>query len=159
MTPMTIVIHGLRLGRGGNDRGSWKARYYGRKKRMGADGKARREPMTGSRRQRDVVSFAITQVLACRLSHIVRDGGRTLDERFRNALGAGPWTVTVTRVAPGSGLDGHDNLATACKHVIDEVAAWMGVDDRDERVEWRVEQEHGPWGARVRIEDRERSTT
>src|SRR5512141_1757365 len=107
--------------------------------------------MTGSKRQREMVSAALLHVVS--LAPIVRDGGQvTIEGRFRRLLGAGPWTMTVTRVAPGSGLDGHDNLATACKHVVDEVASWMGVDDRDERVEWRTEQARGPWGVRVRIE-------
>lgn len=158
MTPMTIEIHGLRLGRGGNDSGGWRARFYGRRGVKGHDGKAGRAPMTGSKRQREVVSHALVQSLALARAPIVRDVENPgTQELFLKRLGAGPWIVTVTRIAPGSGLDGHDNLATACKHVVDEVASWMGVDDRDERVEWRTEQARGPWGVRVRIEDRERS--
>jgi hypothetical protein len=71
-----------------------------------------------------------------------------------------PVTVTLTRVAPRQ-LDAEDNLTAALKAVRDEVAAQLGVDDRDARVTWRYGQERG--GARehaVRIEvveDGERS--
>lgn len=44
-----------------------------------------------------------------------------------------PCVVTLTRCAPSNGLDG-DNLAGACKAVRDEVAAWIGVDDRHEEL-------------------------
>ena len=57
--------------------------------------------------------------------------------RTRPAL---PLVVTVTRVAPGRGLDEHDNLPGACKHVVDAVAAWLGIDDRDPRISWRYAQ-------------------
>lgn len=39
-----------------------------------------------------------------------------------------PCTITVTRVAPGNGLDGHDNLSGSCKAVVDELASILGVD-------------------------------
>ena len=51
-----------------------------------------------------------------------------------------PLVVTVTRIAPGKGLDPHDNLPGACKHVVDEIAAWLDIDDRDTRVSWRYAQ-------------------
>jgi hypothetical protein len=50
-----------------------------------------------------------------------------------------PLVVTVTRVAPGT-LDAHDNLPGACKHVVDALASWLGVDDRNEGITWRYDQ-------------------
>jgi hypothetical protein len=46
----------------------------------------------------------------------------------------------LTRHSSGT-LDAHDNLPSAFKHIVDELAAWMGVDDADQRVQWRYEQE------------------
>jgi hypothetical protein len=51
------------------------------------------------------------------------------------------WEVTVTRIAPRK-VDGHDNLRTICKGVIDEVTAWIGLKtDSDERIKFEYEQE------------------
>lgn len=50
-----------------------------------------------------------------------------------------PVVVTLTRCAPSSGLDS-DNLLSSLKGCRDQVAKWLGVDDRDPRVEWRYEQ-------------------
>ena len=52
-----------------------------------------------------------------------------------------PCNVRIVRVAP-SRLD-DDNLARAAKAVRDELASWLGVDDRDERVSWSVAQTRG----------------
>lgn len=53
----------------------------------------------------------------------------------------GPWLVTITRLAAKE-LDGHDNLRGACKSVVDEVAAWLGLaSDRDPSVTWCYRQE------------------
>jgi len=49
-----------------------------------------------------------------------------------------PVTVELTRVAPRS-LDS-DNLQGAFKAVRDAVAAWLGIDDGDDRIEWRYAQ-------------------
>ena len=67
-----------------------------------------------------------------------------------------PLLVTVTRVAPGRGLDAHDNLPGACKHVVDAVAKWLGIDDRDPRVSWRYDQKADgkTVGVGIRIEVR-----
>ena len=62
-----------------------------------------------------------------------------------------PCTVRLTRIAPSSGLDS-DNLAGSQKHVRDGIADALGIDDRDPRVTWFYDQERGPWGVRVRIE-------
>lgn len=50
-----------------------------------------------------------------------------------------PAVVTITRIAPRP-LDS-DNLAGSAKAVRDTVASWLGIDDRDERVTWRVVHE------------------
>jgi hypothetical protein len=52
-----------------------------------------------------------------------------------------PCTVTITRVSPRA-LDS-DNIHGALKHVRDGVADAMGIDDRDPRVTWLVEQRKG----------------
>jgi hypothetical protein len=60
-----------------------------------------------------------------------------------------PCTVLLTRVAPSAGLD-DDNLSGALKGVRDEVAKWLGVDDRQRtQVRYRYAQARGPWGVRI----------
>lgn len=60
-----------------------------------------------------------------------------------------PCTVKLTRCAPSNGLD-DDNLAGALKGVRDEIAKWLGVDDRDRRqVRYVYDQRRAPWGVRV----------
>lgn len=67
-----------------------------------------------------------------------------------------PVVVTVTRVAPSSGLDPHDGLGAALKGVIDGVADALGLrNDRDPRVRWVLDQRRGApgvYGVEVRIE-------
>lgn len=59
--------------------------------------------------------------------------------------------VTITRIAPGNGLD-DDNLAGACKHVRDEIAHWLGVDDkRSDIVRYAYAQARGPWSVRIEV--------
>ena len=60
-----------------------------------------------------------------------------------------PCVVAITRIAPRD-LD-TDNLQGSAKHVRDEVAAWLGVDDRDPRVTWHVGQERGAYSVRVEV--------
>ncbi len=63
------------------------------------------------------------------------------------ARGMRPWEpetrerawVTLTRIAPSSGLD-DDNLRAALKAVRDGVADAMGINDRDPRVLWIYDQ-------------------
>lgn len=65
-----------------------------------------------------------------------------------------PLTVALTRVAPRQ-LD-DDNLRGALKGVRDEVAAMLGVDDRDPVVTWQYAQRKGKpkeWAVEVRIEE------
>ena len=66
-----------------------------------------------------------------------------------------PLAVTLTRVAPSSGLDPGDNLPSSQKHVRDAVAELLGVDDRDPRVIWLYDQRRGPWAVEVKIEPKE----
>jgi len=55
-----------------------------------------------------------------------------------------PVVVYLTRIAPRQ-LD-DDNAARACKAARDQVAELLGVDDRDPRITWRVEQRRGGVG-------------
>lgn len=67
-----------------------------------------------------------------------------------------PCTVRLTRVAPSNGLD-DDNLAGALKAVRDQVADWLGVDDKDRAtVRYVYAQRRGPWA--VEVEFGEQST-
>jgi hypothetical protein len=64
-----------------------------------------------------------------------------------------PLKVTITRVAPRE-LDS-DNLTGSAKHVRDQVAELLGVDDRSPKVKWVVEQRRGQVGehaCEIRIE-------
>lgn len=54
----------------------------------------------------------------------------------------------MTRVAPSNGLD-CDSLPASCKGIRDQIAQWLGVDDRDKRVRWVYEQRRGAWGVEV----------
>ena len=49
-----------------------------------------------------------------------------------------PVTVVMWRQAPR--LLDSDNAVAAMKSIRDGVADWLGIDDRDDRVTWRVEQ-------------------
>lgn len=60
-----------------------------------------------------------------------------------------PCTVLLTRVGPSNGLD-DDNLRGSLKAVRDQVAQWLGVDDRSPLVVWAYEQRRGKgWGVEV----------
>ena len=61
-----------------------------------------------------------------------------------------PCVVTLTRLGPSNGLD-DDNLAGALKGVRDEVARWIGVDDRDRKtVRYQYEQQRAKtWAVRI----------
>jgi hypothetical protein len=63
-------------------------------------------------------------------------------------LPPGPWLVRLVRLAPRR-LD-DDNATASMKAVRDEVAAALGVDDRDSRVRFVVEQERARvYGVRI----------
>jgi len=60
-----------------------------------------------------------------------------------------PCTVVLTRVAPSAGVD-DDNLVGALKGVRDEIAKWLGVDDRHRnQVRYRYAEARGEWGVRI----------
>lgn len=62
--------------------------------------------------------------------------------------------VTLCRIAPAP-LD-DDNMHGAFKGIRDEVAAWLGLDDRDVRVRFRLVQQRaqrGYYGVRITVED------
>lgn len=60
-----------------------------------------------------------------------------------------PCVVTLTRCAPSNGLD-DDGLSAALKACRDEIAKWLGVDDRhSDIVRYDYAQERGPWGVRI----------
>lgn len=82
--------------------------------------------------------------------HWAAKARRRKDQRTTTAIVVGmhlrgsgvglPVTVTMTRLAPSSGLD-DDNLRGALKSVRDGVADALGLnDDRDERVTWEYRQ-------------------
>ncbi len=62
-----------------------------------------------------------------------------------------PCRVTFTRLSPGT-LD-DDNVRDASKGIRDEVAKWLGVDDRDPRVVWCYEQEKTRMKTKTRLAD------
>lgn len=64
-----------------------------------------------------------------------------------------PCSVILTRIAPSQGVD-DDNLVGALKGARDEIAQWLGVDDRHRnQVRYRYAQENsgyrGQWGVRI----------
>lgn len=63
-----------------------------------------------------------------------------------------PLVVTMTRLGPSNGLD-DDNLASAFKAVRDQIAQWLGVDDRSPLVRWVCAQRREPkWGVLIELE-------
>jgi hypothetical protein len=65
--------------------------------------------------------------------------------------------ITLTRVAPGE-LDGHDNLRTAMKPIVDGITDALGLkNDRDPRLTWAYSQQRGrahEYAVDVRVEPR-----
>jgi hypothetical protein len=79
---------------------------------------------------------AVRQVLQARLPvppmlHVI-EGGASKANRI---------VVHLTRISAGIGLDPHENLPMAFKHVKDEIADWIGVNDRSRLVDWTYAQE------------------
>jgi hypothetical protein len=66
-----------------------------------------------------------------------------------------PCVVTLVRMSSHhKGLDGHDNLRSALKWVVDGIAEALGIDDGGSAVTWRYGQEQckrGEFGVTVRI--------
>lgn len=62
-----------------------------------------------------------------------------------------PCVVSLTRLSPSNGLD-DDNLPGSMKGVRDQIAAWLGVDDRSKLVTWRYDQRRSQgWSVEVAI--------
>lgn len=63
-----------------------------------------------------------------------------------------PCTVSLTRVGPSNGLDEGDNLNSAFKGVRDQIAKWIGIDDRSKLVTWHYAQRREKkWSVEVEI--------
>lgn len=63
-----------------------------------------------------------------------------------------PVTVLLTRVGPTNGLDEDDNLNGSMKAVRDQIADWLGINDRDPRVKWKYAQRREKsWGVEVQF--------
>ena len=64
-----------------------------------------------------------------------------------------PCIVKLTRIGPTRGLDPFDNLPSSLKGVVDEIANWLGVDDRkSDLVRYECAQRRGPqWMVEVEI--------
>lgn len=73
----------------------------------------------------------------------------------RPRMTAWPFVITLTRLG-GKRLDS-DNLARSMKAVQDAVAEWLGIDDGDERIEWKYEA-RPDWvmGCEIKIEEAKR---
>lgn len=81
-----------------------------------------------------------------------RMGWRTQAELKRELAAGGRLVVTLGRRGRGL-LDTGDNLPAALKGVRDQVAEWLGINDRDPRVRWDYEQSRWrEWSVLVRIE-------
>lgn len=60
-----------------------------------------------------------------------------------------PCSVRLTRIAPSNGLD-DDGLSGSLKGVRDQVAQWIGIDDRLRSiVRYVYEQKRGPWAVTI----------
>ena len=129
---VVVTIPGLRIRNGCNLREHWSVRA----KRV--------------KRERFLVGAALWKLGRARPELSNRDP--RVAWRYAPALwnlGPTPVIVTLTRCA-GRLLD-DDNAIAGFKGVRDEVADWLGVDDRDPRVTWRYAQERSK-GYAVRIE-------
>lgn len=85
---------------------------------------------------------------------------RVKHERLSTQLAIGgsikpqpPCVVTLTRVAPSNGLD-DDNLPGALKAVRDQIAEWLGIDDRRrDLVLYSYRQRRGPWAVEIQWQE------
>lgn len=96
-----------------NTRGHWSSRY---------------QRTSGQRNE--VVAF---ELLAA---------GRLIDQLCGVPLAIEPGrrlTITLTRLGSRE-IDSHDNLRTAFKATVDEIAKFLGVDDADRRLIWKYAQ-------------------
>lgn len=54
-----------------------------------------------------------------------------------------PLTITFVRIGPGTRKMDDDNLSGSAKHVRDEIARIIGIDDGDSRIAWKYAQRRG----------------
>lgn len=69
--------------------------------------------------------------------------------------GAADLRIDITRIAPKN-LDRGDGMIPTAKATKDEIASFLGVDDNDPRLDWRVGWERGApktWGCRIEIRE------
>lgn len=60
-----------------------------------------------------------------------------------------PCQVRLTRIAPSAGVD-DDNLSGSLKAIRDQVAEWLGVDDKHrDIVRYVYAQKRGPWAVGI----------
>lgn len=65
---------------------------------------------------------------------------------------ATPLVVLLTRTAPSNGLD-DDNVIGALKAIRDEIADWLGVDDKHRHiVRYEYAQRRGEWGVEIEFQ-------
>jgi hypothetical protein len=70
-----------------------------------------------------------------------------------------PAVVHLERRAPSNGLD-DDNLRMSLKAIRDQVAVWLGVDDRDPRVRWEYHQmRDASWAVGILVEAKDEVVT
>jgi hypothetical protein len=81
----------------------------------------------------------------------------TLEAYLRNWPSKGPWTITLTRIAPSSGLD-DDSIGPAMKSIRDGITDALGkTNDRDPIFRWRYQQargRRGEYAVEVKIDER-----
>lgn len=87
---------------------------------------------------------AKTQRSAAQLAMRTRSGWLEECAMRRHIADGGRLSVTIVRRG-GRRMDS-DGLIASAKHVRDGVADWIGIDDGDERVAWRVVQGSAPRG-------------
>lgn len=127
------------------------------------------KPRTAARPPKKLASGWLVEVeLPCRVYSVLNSRLHHM-ERHRRAkvqadtlrvcllrAGLGGWRVpmpvVVTWTHRGRVMDGHDNLRAAFKALSDDLSKWLGLDDSDDRIEWRYEQRPGAGGVTVRIE-------
>jgi hypothetical protein len=100
--------------------------------------------------------FAVTDRKHAHRAAVQAVMGRTGVRALLAEMGP-PYVVTLCRVGRRR-LDGHDNLRSAMKWLVDSIAELLGVDDGDEAaVRWAYEQDPGLYAAmgdcvRVKVE-------
>lgn len=62
---------------------------------------------------------------------------------------APPLVVVLTRIGPRK-LD-DDNVTGTLKYTRDSVAEWLGLDDGDDRLTWKCQQEKGSYAVRIEL--------